>query len=162
MTNPIRPTDDEARALAQQLMHTTKYASLGFLDPDTNAPMVTRISCVPDPTGVPMSLVSDLSVHTQALRRNPACAILIGEPASKGDPLTHPRLSLQGTVDFIDHSQAEYQQLKPHYLKLYPKAKLYIDFADFSFLRLTITRGFLNGGFGKAFALTPQDLLAKP
>ncbi|PYG30450.1 hypothetical protein C8N36_106158 [Pelagimonas varians] len=158
MTNPIRPTDDEARLLAQKLLQEARFAALGFTDPNSNSPMVTRISCVPCPSGGPLSLVSDLSAHTQALRRNPACAFLIGEPKDKGDPLTHPRLSLQGTAEFINHSDADYQSLAPHYLGLYPKAKLYIGFTDFSFLRLKVRRGFLNGGFGKAFELTPQDL----
>lgn len=157
MTNPIRPTDNEARRLAQKLIEDARFAALGFTDPASNTPMVTRISYVPSPSG-PLSLVSDLSAHTQALRRNPACAFLIGEPTEKGDPLTHPRLSLQGVAEFINHSDAEYQSLTPHYLALYPKAKLYIGFADFSFLRLQVTRGFLNGGFGKAFELTPHDL----
>lgn len=161
MTNPIRPTDTEARQLAQSLICTVRFAALGFSDPISHAPMVTRISCVPDPAGLPISLVSDLSAHTQALRQNPACALLIGEPKDKGDPLAHPRLSLQGVAGFINHSDPAYQKLRQHYLQLYPKAKLFIDFADFSFLRLTITRGFLNGGFGKAFVLTPQDLIAR-
>jgi len=39
-----------------------------------------------------------------------------------------------------------------------PKAQLYIGFADFSLLRLKVSAGHLNGGFGKAFVLTPEDL----
>ena len=48
--------------------------------------------------------------------------------------------------------------LRAHYLTHQPKAKLYIDFGDFSLVRLRVTKAHLNGGFGKAFILTPEDL----
>ena len=34
-TDPIRPTDDEARALAQRLIREARFGALGTLDPDT-------------------------------------------------------------------------------------------------------------------------------
>src|SRR3546814_8069469 len=40
-----------------------------------------------------------------------------------------------------------------------PKAALYVDFPDFSFWRLEIARASLNGGFGRAYAMTPADVL---
>lgn len=158
MSTPIRPTDDDARALAQDLVRTARFAALGVLDPGSGAPMVTRIACVPGPDGAPLSLLSDLSQHTKALKANPTCSLLIGEPGPKGDPLTHPRLSLQGHAEFFGPGSDMHTRLKPHYLTLYPKAKLYIGFADFSIMRLRICTGFLNGGFGKAFELTAQDM----
>ena len=48
--------------------------------------------------------------------------------------------------------------LKAHYLGLYPKAQLYYDFSDFRLVRLSPVAAFLNGGFGKAYHLTPEDL----
>ena len=48
--------------------------------------------------------------------------------------------------------------LRAHYLATHPKAKLYIDFADFNFVGFEVEAGHLNGGFGKAFRLTPADL----
>ncbi|MGH1416480.1 MAG: HugZ family protein [Pelagimonas sp.] len=157
MTSPIRPTDDQARDLARDLIKTARFGALAVIGQD-GMPMVTRIATVPGLDGMPLSLVSDLSTHTQALKHNPTCALMLGEPGDKGDPLTHPRLSLQGRAGFIRHGQAEHSALSDHYLSLYPKAKLYIGFGDFSFLRLNVVRGFLNGGFGKAFELTANDL----
>ncbi|WP_417742121.1 HugZ family protein [Salipiger sp.] len=158
MTDPIRPTDDEARALARELIATARFAALGVTDPETGTPMVSRVSVVPGPDGLPLSLVSDLALHATALKADPSCALLLGEPGAKGDPLTHPRLSLQGGAHFIRHGEAGHADLAAHYLTLQPKAKLYIGFADFSLLRFEIRRGLLNGGFGKAFVLTPEDL----
>ena len=156
--SPIRPTDDEARALARALLDTAAFGALGVRDPETGAPMVTRIAVTTAPDGVPLTLISDLSQHTRALRSDPVCSLLVGEPGPKGDPLTHARLTVQSRAVFIDRSGSLHEGLRDHYLAQQPKAKLYIDFGDFSLVRLEPTGAFLNGGFGKAFVLTPEDL----
>ncbi|MGY9049107.1 MAG: HugZ family pyridoxamine 5'-phosphate oxidase [Rhodobacterales bacterium] len=158
MTSPIRPTNDEARQLARKLIHSARHGALGVLDPATATPLVSRIGLVPGPDGLPLALVSDLAHHTVALQANPACSILLGEPGGKGDPLTWPRLSLQGTAQFIRHGDPDHGALAIHYLTHSPKAKLYIGFADFSLLRIRVLSAHLNGGFGKAFVLIPADL----
>lgn len=153
-TDPIRPTDDEARSMARGLIADARFAALGVIDPETGAPMVTRIALVPGPDGVPLTLISDLSSHTAALNANPACSLLIGEPGGKGDPLTHPRLTLQARAERADKAA-----LKGHYLTLYPKAQLYYDFGDFGLVRFAPIAGLLNGGFGRAYRLTAADLV---
>mgnify|MGYP001799442720 CR=1 FL=1 len=151
--DPIRPTDDDARAMAHGLIDAARFAALGVIDPESGVPVVTRIALVPGPDGHPLTLVSTLSSHTAALDAAPECSLLIGEPAAKGDPLTHPRLTLQARAEVINKST-----LKSHYLSLYPKAKLYFDFGDFRMIRFAPLMGLLNGGFGKAFRLTAADL----
>lgn len=153
--DPIRPTDDAARALARDLITRTRFAALGVLDPETGDPVVTRIALVPGPDHVPLTLISTLSTHTAALDANPACSVLIGEPGAKGDPLTHPRLTLQARAETADKAA-----LRAHYLGLYPKAQLYYDFGDFRLVRFRPISALLNGGFGKAFRLIPADLVA--
>lgn len=160
MTDPIRPTDDEARALARELIATARFGALAVTDPETRTPMVSRVAVVPGPDGIPLSLVSDLAFHARALKADPACALLLGEPGPKGDPLTHPRLSLQASARFVRHGDSEHEALAAHFLTQQPKAKLYIGFADFSLLRFELRGAHLNGGFGKAFILTPEDLRA--
>jgi len=153
--DPIRPTDDDARKLARDLIAGARFAALAVTDPETQSPMVTRIAIVPGHDGIPLSVISTLSSHTQALEVSPACSLLIGEPGPKGDPLTHPRLTLQANAQAVD--KAEW---KDHYLSLYPKAQLYYDFGDFRMIRFAPTGGLLNGGFGKAFRLAPSDIMA--
>ncbi|CAN0604984.1 unnamed protein product, partial [Ectocarpus sp. 12 AP-2014] len=92
--------------------------------------------------------------HTKALRADERCSLLLGEPGRKGDPLTYPRITLQTKAVFIEKTDA----LVSHYLEQQPKAKLYIGFADFCFAQLIPTEAFLNGGFGKAYRLAPDDL----
>ncbi len=156
--NPIRETDADARRLARSLIDTARFGALGVRDPETGAPMVSRIAVATAPNGGPITLVSDLSHHTKALKSDPVCSLLVGEPGEKGDPLTHPRVTLQCRARFVRHGEDGHADLRAHYLKQHPKSGLYIDFADFSFALLAVEDAHLNGGFGKAFRLTPTDL----
>ena len=156
--NPIRPTDDAAIALAKDLIANAKFGALGVIDPATKHPHVTRIAIATTPSGLPLGLISDLSDHTKALRADPNASLLLGEPLDKGDPLTHPRITLTCKAEFIPKDRDSYQDLRDHYLTQNPKAKLYIDFADFNLVHFIPTAADLNGGFGKAFKLTPEDL----
>lgn len=155
---PFRTTDDEARALARTLVDEASYAALAVTDPDSGLPSVSRVAFCTDPTGRPMSLVSTLSSHTTALEASPHCALLVGEPSDKGDPLTHPRMTLHVKARLVDRSDPDHAPLRAHYLKLRPKAKLYIDFGDFRLVTFEVSDAFLNGGFGKAYKLAPSDL----
>lgn len=158
MLNPIRPTDDDARALAGTLLQSARTAALAVLTPD-GAPLVTRIAFGSAPDGQPLTLVSDLSAHTTALRSDPRCSLLVGESDGKGDPLNQPRLTLEATARFLDRTTLQHEKMVAHYLRDHPKAKLYIGFADFSFVLFNIKIGHLNGGFGKAFTLSAADLM---
>ena len=155
--SPIRPTDDDARALARSLIEGARFGALAAVHPDTGLPHVTRVAIGTDAAGEPVTLISDLSLHTRALRAAPRACILLGEPADRGDPLTHPRLSLDVTAAFVPRG-ADHDTLRTRWLTLHPKAKLYVDFADFAFVRLQPTGAALNGGFGRAFTLTAADL----
>jgi heme iron utilization protein len=159
--DPYRPADDEARALAADLLQTARHAALA-VTLDDGAPMVTRVAFGLDPRGVPVTLISALSQHTNALQQRPVASLLVGEPAATGDPLTHPRLTLQVLARFFPHDDPDRPALRRKWLADHPKSKLYIDFADFSFVRLSARSAILNGGFGKAYRLTDNDLTPEP
>ncbi|WP_322891620.1 MULTISPECIES: HugZ family protein [unclassified Yoonia] len=149
---PVNPTDDTARALLRQLLAEVRHAALAVTHPETGAPYVARVGLIWDGTAA-LTLVSTLSTHTQALLVHPACAVLVGEPGDKGDPLTHPRLTLSAQAAQVDKSAH-----KDRWLAAVPKAKLYYDFADFLMFRLVPVGIDLNGGFGKAYRLAPDEL----
>lgn len=153
-TDPIRPTDDAARAMARALLDAPT-AALAVLLPD-GMPHVTRIALGRDGAGQPLTLVSDLAIHAGAMKADPRVSLMLGEPGPKGDPLTHPRLTLQARAVPADPEERE--SLAEGWLRTHPKARLYIGFADFRFVRFQVASAFLNGGFGKAFRLTPDDL----
>ena len=121
--SPIRPTNDEARALAQNLMHRASFGALAVKDPATGTPYVARVAVGQCPDGKMVTLVSDLSHHTRALRASPDCSLLIGEPEEKGDPLTYPRITLMAKAHFIDRDAPERKVLRDHYLLAHPKAR---------------------------------------
>jgi putative heme iron utilization protein len=155
--DPIRPTTAEARALARGLIDTARFGALAVLDPQTGAPYVARVAVTSDDAG-PVTLISALSLHTGALRADRRAALLLGEPGLRGDPLTHPRVTLQTCANFVPRNTPDHDALRTLWLVRHPKAKLYIDFTDFSFVRLKVLSAALNGGFGQAFRLTPGDL----
>ncbi len=146
----LRPVDDEARGIAHHLLAQARFGALGVMQ--DGAPFVSRIAVQAE--GEIISLVSTLAQHTSALKANPSCSLLIGEPKDKGDPLTHPRLTIQATAKLIGRDDS----LRARWLKTHPKAKLYIDFGDFGFVRFQVQAGFLNGGFGYACRLSARDL----
>ncbi|MGY6634993.1 MAG: HugZ family pyridoxamine 5'-phosphate oxidase [Alkalilacustris sp.] len=156
--SPIRPTDATARTLARELIRGARFGALAVLHPDTGRPHVTRVAITAARDGAPFTLVSDLSLHTRALRADPRACVLLGEPGPKGDPLTHPRLSLDVLARFVSRTDTEHVELRAEWLERHPKAKLYIDFADFAFVWLVPQGAALNGGFGRAYAMTAEDL----
>ncbi|WP_319633514.1 HugZ family protein [Pelagibius marinus] len=154
---PLLPVDAEARRLAKDLLRRARHGALATLDPATGEPLATRTALASDMDGAPVVLTSTLSAHTQALLQDPRCSILVGEPG-KGDPLAHPRLTVIGRARRVEAGETR-ERLKWRYLARHPKAELYVDFADFSFWRLEVARASLNGGFGRAYAMTPEDVL---
>jgi len=146
-------TGETSRSLAQHLLRSARHGALGVLCPDTLTPHVARVSVGTARDGVPVTLISEISLHTGALRRNPACSLLVGEPGGRGNPLTHPRLTLQCSA-----CPADKDDLKQLFLSQHPKATLYYDFSDFIMMRLEVLAAHLNGGFGKAYRLGPDDL----
>ncbi|GAB4357505.1 MAG: HugZ family protein [Kiloniellaceae bacterium] len=156
--DPLLPVDDGARRLAKELLRGARQGALATLDPGDGTPLATRTALATDMDGAPVFLTSTLSAHTQALLADARCSLLVGEPG-KGDPLAHPRLTVNGTARRIVADDPVRARLKRRYLARHPKAELYVDFADFSFWRLEVTRASLNGGFGRAYAMTPADVL---
>jgi len=157
----LLPVDAEARRLARGLLRTARHGALATLDPESGDPLATRTALATDMDGAPVFLTSTLSAHTQALLADPRCSLLLGEPG-KGDPLAHPRITVTGRAERIvaEESDAETRaRLRRRYLARHPKAELYVDFPDFSFWRLAVARASLNGGFGRAFAMSPADVL---
>lgn len=146
------------RRLARGLLRGARHGALATLDPADGVPIATRTGLATDMDGAPAFLTSTLSAHTQALRADPRCSLLVGEPG-KGDPLAHPRMTVTGRARRVtDESSRE--RLRRRYLARHPKAQLYVDFPDFSFWVFGIERASLNGGFGRAYALAPEDVLA--
>ncbi|RCS25590.1 HugZ family protein [Phyllobacterium salinisoli] len=157
--NVIRQTDADARRLAKTLLRTARYGALAVLDSRSGWPLASRVALATDIDGAPVVLVSALSSHTPALLADSRSSLLLGEPG-KGDPLAYPRITLLCSARRIGRDDPDYERLRRRYLNRHPKARLYVDLGDFSFFRFHLEGANLNGGFGKAFVLTREDLIA--
>ena len=155
--DPFRPMDDEARATLARLL-SLGHAALAFTDPATGTPGISRIAFARDPEVGPLTLISSLTQHHGALLAHPDCAVMLGEPGAKGDPLTHPRLMIRARACFVAADDPARPALRARWLERAPKAGLYIDLADFAFVRLSPVSALLNGGFGRAYRIDLADL----
>ena len=156
----IRETDAEAIRLAKTLTRTARYGALAVIEPETGVPLSSRVGVATDADGTPLILVSQLAAHTRAILADPRCSLLVGEPG-KGDPLAHPRITLVCRAVKLEPDTPERVRAERRYLNRNPKAKLYVGLGDFSFFRLEIERASLNGGFGKAYLLTRDDVVVE-
>ncbi len=157
--NVLRETDDEARKLAHTLLRGARSGSLAAIEPESGGfPFVSRVLVGMDVDGVPLILISKLSTHTKALLADTRASLLTGEPG-KGDPLAHPRLTVQCEAEAVERDSDAHARIRERFVRRHPKSKLYVDFPDFGFFRLKPLRASLNGGFGRAYVLTAEDLV---
>jgi heme iron utilization protein len=145
----------EAVADAKRLMRLARTGALATLEAEGGGPLTTLVGVASDFDGAPLFLMSTLSRHTRNLAHDPRASLLLTGSHDRGDPLNHPRVTLGGLVELNATSRA-----KSRYLQRNRKAALYAGFADFGMFRLRIEGVHFNGGFGRAGALTPADVLA--
>ncbi len=149
---PGREETFDAAGLGRQLLRGVRAGALGTLDP-AGSPFTTLVTVATDSDGAPLILTSRLSSHTLHLERDPRVSLLLAG-TGRGDPLAHPRLTIVGQAGRITGPR-----IRERFLARHPKAQLYVDFPDFSFWRIRILSGHLNGGFARAAGLTAEGLL---
>lgn len=158
--SPILETSSDAIDQARKLMRLARHGAVSVLEPETGYPFVSRTNCVLTMQGEPVFLMSDLSAHTKAIKKDARTALLLGEPG-KGDPLAHPRITVIGKTERID--KEENPELEAHlrtrYINRHPKASAYNSLPDFFIYKMTVERASMNAGFGKAYELTREELL---
>jgi putative heme iron utilization protein len=145
--------DFDAAGTAKVLLRTTRAAALATNDPKSGFPLTTLVNVATDVDGAPLLLLSGLSLHTRNLAADGRASLLLAE-TGKGDPLAHPRLSLVGRCTRVEDERARRRFLAKH-----PKSQLYAQLPDFTFWRMELAAVHLNGGFGRAAAIGPADVL---
>ena len=154
----LRPTDDQAIRLARTILRTARHGAIAVLEPGTGAPLASRVAGATDHDGAPLILISGLAAHTGGIEADPRCSLLLGEPG-KGDAMAHARITIACVAEKIARDDPRHARIEWRFLSHNPKSKLYAGLGDFAFYRLEPQRASLNGGFGKAFALTRENLL---
>jgi putative heme iron utilization protein len=155
--NAPQPADFKPVEWAKDLLRAIRAGALGTLDRNTGHPVVTLTTVATDTDGAPVILISNLSSHTANLKADPRASVLLAR-TGKGDPLAHPRLTVLGSFERVE-DEALRARLRGRFLARHPKSQIYIDFPDFSFWRLNVVAGHLNGGFARAADLPGPDLL---
>lgn len=153
----VRPTDEASLKLARRLVREARHAALSVLEPETGHPFVSRVLVGTDVDGVPIMIASMLTTHMKALLADPRCSLLVGEPG-KGDPLAWPRITVRCEAQKIEHDTESDVRIRSRFLRRHPKAKLYASFRDFAFFRLVPKSASLNGGFGRAYIISGEEL----
>ncbi len=138
---------------AKRLLRTIRSGALATLT-EAGGPFATLTQVATHYDGTPIVLMSRLAAHRRNLERDPRCSLLLAQ-GGRGDPLAHPRLTLEARAEPTDDQAA-----RERFLRRNPKASLYADFPDFAFWRLQVTGVHLNGGFARAADFGPEALLA--
>jgi putative heme iron utilization protein len=138
---------------ARAMLTRARTASLGTLDFETGGPYVSLANIATDAAGLPVILISRLARHTQNLEKDGRGSILVSELPAAGDALTGARVTILGT--FLTIRDADARQ---RYLAHQPESAMYVDFADFSFWRLTPNLVHAVAGFGRIETLPPEEV----
>lgn len=143
----------DASRLARQLLRCSSQGALATLMADTGAPYCSLVNVASAADGAPLILVSRLAVHTKNILADARVSLMLDERRA-GDPLEGARIMLSGravvTADTL---------MRQRYLTRHPSAAQYIDFADFSLMRIEPAGLHLVAGFGRITDLKPGDFL---
>jgi len=132
------------------LVHGERRGALSTLTSDpAGYPFGSVVSFGLADDGDPLFFVSLMAEHTQNAMRDPRGSLLVTEPVPDGaDPLASGRVTLLGLLAPIDDDE-ERAVARARYLEANPAASYYIDFGDFTFLRLTVSHLRYVGGYGR-------------
>ncbi len=147
----------DPKAEARRLTRASRFASLGTLDPQ-GRPYVSLVSTATDVDGSPLILISRLALHTRNLEAHPAASLLFAQVGA-GDPMVHPRISLQGEAARLEPGSPDGERARRRFLARHPDAAFYAGFADFSFWRIASEGAHLVAGFGRIVDLSTEDLV---
>jgi putative heme iron utilization protein len=147
------PADFNPVAVAKGLLRAIRAGTLATIDRNTGHPFASLVNVATDVDGAPVILVSRLSTHTANIEADGRASILLAA-VGKGDPLAHPRLTVLGTM-----SRSDDARLRRRFLERHPKSALYAGFGDFSFWRMRVASGHLNGGFARAADLATAEFM---
>lgn len=145
-------------AAARALLRSLDRASLGTRmrpgTPDAEGPYTSLVMVAADLDASPLLLISQLADHTKNLEADPRVSLLFDGTAGLDEPLTGPRVSVQGNAEKTDDAR-----LKQRYVARHPGAAMYASFRDFAFWRVRVTRAHLVAGFGKIHWIEARELL---
>lgn len=120
-------------------------------------PYASLVLAVCDVDCSPLLLISDLADHTRNLRADPRVSLLYDGTAGLEEPLSGPRVTLQGRAEEVSEPR-----LLDRYLRRQPSARVYAGFKDFRLFRVHPVRAHLVAGFGRIDWLEAAEFMPDP
>jgi len=150
--------EHSARQILVDLVRRHRMAALGTIREED--PSVSLVPFAADPGGTAIYLlISRLANHTKDLLANPRAALMVAESdAGAHDPQGLARLSLRGSVRFLDESDQAHADARSTYLGRFPTAEMLMELGDFQLVRFEPTAARFIAGFGRIYDLTPKHL----
>lgn len=107
-----------------------------------------------DGKGRPVIFVSDLAIHTQNLKKDPKCSLMVAK-IDKNDIFNSARITFIGKM--VKVPDKELEEIKKLYLARHKSAEDFVDFEDFNFYRLETEKIYWVGGFGDIEWIDPKE-----
>lgn len=141
--------------LARRLLRSARVGTLATSD--SGQPFASLVTPATAVDATVLMLLSGLSPHTQHLRAEPRCSLMVmGQPSSR-NPQTAPRLTLVGSA-----APEPDPALKARWVALHPYAAFYAGLGDFTLWRLHFSSAQFVGGFASAHRFAAQQLAPGP
>jgi hypothetical protein len=148
------PPAAQARALMRGLDRATLATIMRGDGPGPAMPYASLVLVALDHAARPLLLISRLADHTKNLLADGRASLLFDGTAGLAEPLTGPRVSVQGRAAPTDDPA-----LRARFVARHPGAQLYAGFTDFALWRLEPEAAHLVAGFGKIHWVAAPALL---
>ena len=142
--------------LAKRLIAEQKMAVLSTISKRHEGfPFGSVVGYALDAESRPLLLISGLAVHYRNLEGDGRASLTMFEDEAQGDPMNAARVTVMG--DVVPVPEADLPAARAAYLAKHPDAEQWIDFGDFSMLRMEIKDLHFVGGFGSMGWILPGD-----
>ncbi|MFQ5959433.1 MAG: HugZ family protein, partial [Alphaproteobacteria bacterium] len=139
----------------RRLLRAATTAALATVARDAGGwPYASLVLVAADHDATPILLLSDLAEHSRNIAADDRVSLLVAGTAGRDDPLTGPRLGVQGRAVTSDEPRH-----RARFLARHPSAEAYAGFADFRVWRIAVESAHLVAGFGRIHDLVAHDLM---
>jgi heme iron utilization protein len=149
--------DFEPAKMVKSLLRRSRQGALATLMVASGDPYCSLVNVASHPDGSPVLLISRLAIHTRNLLADARVSLMLDERV-EGDPLEGTRIMLSGHAEEITDDR---EMVRQRYLNAHPTADVFVDFKDFSFFKIRLTRTHLVAGFGRIIDLEPAQFLTE-
>ena len=142
--------------LAKRLIGEQKMAVLSTQSKRYGGyPFGSVIGYALDAESRPVLLMSSLAVHHRNLEADPRASLTMFEDEALADPTNSSRVTLMGEIQPVP--ETDLPAARAAYLIKHPDAEQWVDFGDFTILRMDVKDVYFIGGFGSMGWILPDD-----